>query len=365
MKAQIKYSISIILVALSIIVPASSVAIYFSMSHPNEFILLGCMGILFTPALNAFRQKAQYEAKSDEFGMINSFEYKSMSGQERYEFDKITALEMERILSRSSIQKMTHKGTEKPIQALADMVGLSTVKLKVQEIAARIEFDKERNPKAKYNGHFVFYGSPGTGKTTVARILTGILYQQKCIKENKIIEVDGNTLKGSALGESATKVQILVKNAFGGVLFIDEAYSLNDGGKEAIDTLVKCMEDYRDRFVLIIAGYTKPMSRFLDQNEGLKSRFNHYLEFSDYNNDEARAIFTKMANNEQLCVSAEAIERFEEKYSIEKIKNNHFGNARTIRNILDDAISCHAFNIKKGHYDANMKYILQDEDIKI
>ena len=221
---KLSYYLSIFASLLCVGLPCGG--LYYWLTHitnPNYVIVCALGGwLLFLPLVKKWRQDSRYAATADVFGRMNSFEYKEMSAQERKEFDKQRTMEMERVLSQSAVKKATHPGPKEPEEALKKLIGMNPVKQKTKEIVARAIFDKS-NTKEPFRGHFVFYGNPGTGKTTVARILTSFLYNNKCIKENKCIEVDGNTLKGGAHGESALKVEILVKNAFGGVLFIDEA----------------------------------------------------------------------------------------------------------------------------------------------
>ena len=184
-------------------------------------------------------------------------------------------------------------------------------------------------------------------KQHLPEYLQAFCTRTKLSKKNQCIEVDGNLLKASAPGEGGMKAEILVKYAIGGVLFIDEAYSMAEGyGNEAVDTLIKLMEDMRGQFVLILAGYTKPMANLLSSNPGFRSRIKDYLEFPDYTTDEAEAIFKSMANKAGLKVSREGLEKFRERYEIELPKAD-FGNARTVRNILDEAISKHALRLTK------------------
>lgn len=186
-------------------------------------------------------------------------------------------------------------------------------------MAARMQFEREAMTKEKQekkqtrseygmNGrHFVFYGSAGTGKTTVARIITGFLYKYGYIKENKCIEIDGNFLKAGEMSD--TKTKLLIQKAYGGVLFIDEAYAIMDGtaeyGKAVIATLIKEMEDNRDKFTVILAGYKNDIKRLLDTNEGFKSRIKEYLEFPDYSTTEMKDIFQAMAHGKGYIVSQE------------------------------------------------------------
>ena len=312
-----------------------------------------------------FYEHAKYDVKVNEFGMTNGKDYWHMSDKERREMDQKRQEQMDRVLPQSTIDKATHRGSKNPDAEMQNLYGMETEKKKIMEIVARAKFDK-KNGKGKFGSHYVFYGAPGTGKTTFARILTGYLYKNGITKKNQIIEVDGNTLKGGAPGEGALKAEILVKNAIGGVLFIDEAYSMAEGtfGAEAVSTLIKLMEDRRGDFVLILAGYTRPMAMLLESNPGFRSRIRDYLEFPDYTTDEAVQIFTGMAKGEGLSVSSGALEKFKKRYEKEA-KKEDFANARTVRNILDEAISAYALRVDNGHGAADRTITAADVDENI
>ena len=297
---------------------------------------------------NTWYEKSKYNKNVDAFGMTSSFDYFKLSDKERKKYDEQRKEEMNRVLPDSTIRKATHAGSKNPERDMAALSGMDGVKEKIEEIVARANYDKQQGKKGEgFSSHYVFYGAPGTGKTTFARILTGFLYKNKIIQKNQCIEVDGNLLKASAPGAGGMKAEILVKYAMGGVLFIDEAYSMAEGyGNEAVDTLIKLMEDMRGKFVLILAGYTEPMAELLSSNPGFRSRIKDYLEFPDYTVDEASAIFKSMANGAGLKVSKEGMEKFRERYKIELHKAD-FGNARTVRNILDEAISKHALRLTR------------------
>lgn len=299
-------------------------------------------------AANTWYEKAKYEKNVDSFGMTNSFDYFKLSDKERKEYDQQRKEQMNRVLPDSTIRKATHPGSKNPEEEMAALSGMDDVKEKVNEIVARAKYDHQKKGKGEgFSSHYVFYGAPGTGKTTFARILTGFLYKNKIIKKNQCIEVDGNLLKASAPGEGGLKAEILVKYSAGGVLFIDEAYSMAEGyGNEAVDTLIKLMEDMRGQFVLILAGYTEPMKRLLSSNPGFRSRIKDYLAFPDYTTDEAEAIFRSMAKGAGLKLSREAVDKFRERYEVEK-SSPDFGNARTVRNILDESISKHALRLSR------------------
>ncbi len=320
---------------------------------------LAIWALLFKGA-NYWFEQAKYNKNADAFGMTNDFDYSKMSDKERKEFDKQRKEEMNRVLSDSTIKKATHQGSKHPEEEMAALSGMNDVKEKINEIVARANYDKQHGKKGQgFSSHYVFYGAPGTGKTTFARILTGFLYKNKIIKKNQCIEVDGNLLKASAPGEGGLKAEILVKNAIGGVLFIDEAYSMaQDYGNEAVDTLIKLMEDMRGQFVLILAGYTKPMSKLLSSNPGFRSRIKDYIAFPDYTTEEAERIFMSMVKNAGLIISKDGLNKFHQRYELEK-ESDDFGNARTVRNILDESISRHALRISR---DKNAKQALLTAD---
>lgn len=357
---SIKYWLSFLCIILLLIIPCGGFLyisnnnidiIKFVKEYPIPSIIVGALYAALFMGANSWFEKAKYNKNVDAFGMTTDFDYSKLSDKERKEYDKQRKEEMNRVLSDSTIRKATHPGSKNPEADMAALSGMDYVKEKIEEIVARANYDKAQGKKNKgdnFSSHYIFSGSPGTGKTTFARILTGFLYKNKIITKNKCIEVDGNLLKASAPGEGGLKAEILVKNALGGVLFIDEAYSMAEGyGNEAVDTLIKLMEDMRGQFVLILAGYTEPMSRLLDSNPGFRSRIKDYIEFQDYTLKEAEAIFKSMAKKEGLTISKEGMENFDERYEAEKMTDD-FGNARTVRNILDDAISKHALRISRN-----------------
>jgi AAA+ superfamily predicted ATPase len=199
----------------------------------------------------------------------------------------------------------------------------------------------------------VFLGNPGTGKTTVARIVAEILYNLKYIKQNKLIEVSSKDLVGEYVGQTAPKTMAVVEKAMGGLLFIDEAYTLastggasgNSYNEEAVATLIQAMENKRDNLVVIFAGYTKEMQDFLDSNSGIVSRIGYTFEFDDYTEDELVKIFEGMMKKAGFTVEEEAYNKLRTIIKENKDMEN-FGNARFIRNIYEKSIVKHAHNIK-------------------
>lgn len=310
--------------------------------------------IILRKPLKALYNKAIIDNEYDEFGRSKKKSFENLTRKEREALDVEKTFQMEQLLSSSVLKKIIKKGSADPENDLNSLIGMQSVKDKVTEMSARMKFDKETSKKSKKseygaNGrHYVFYGSAGTGKTTVARIITGYLYKYGYIKQNKCVEIDGNFLKAGEMTD--TKTKLLIQQAYGGVLFIDEAYTIVDGGvygKAAIATLIKEMEDNRDKFTVILAGYKNDMKRLLDTNEGFKSRIKEYISFPDYNVEEMKDIFISMAHSAGFVVSDEALENFEIRCDKEK-KLPSFGNGRTVRNILDEVIDKHALNYEKG-----------------
>ena len=197
-----------------------------------------------------------------------------------------------------------------PYKELDELIGLEQVKEEVHSLANFVKIQKQREKKGlkipKMSLHLVFTGSPGTGKTTVARIVARIYKDLGVLKKGHTVETDRSGLVANYVGQTATKTNAIVDSALNGVLFIDEAYALvptanknNDYGQEAISTLLKRMEDDRDRLVVIVAGYTNEMKRFIDSNPGLQSRFNRYINFPDYTSGELCDIFNMYVKKNQ------------------------------------------------------------------
>ena len=240
-----------------------------------------------------------------------------------------------------------------PYQELEDLIGLENVKQEVKSLANFVKLQKQRQQKGlktpKLSYHLVFTGSPGTGKTTVARIVARIYKDLGILKKGHTVETDRSGLVAEYVGQTATKTNAIVDSALNGVLFIDEAYALvpegsgQDYGQEAISTLLKRMEDDRDKLVVIIAGYTNEMKRFIDSNPGLQSRFNRYINFPDYSAQELVKIFHMYMKKNQYTISDEADTLLKEKldYAVEH-KDRNFGNARYVRNVFEKAIQMQA-----------------------
>lgn len=245
---------------------------------------------------------------------------------------------------------------EKLLESFNSLVGLHAVKNEVNSLVNLLKVQKMREEKnmkiSDISKHMVFSGNPGTGKTTVARILADIYKNMGILKSGQLIEVDRSGLVKGFVGQTAIKVQEVVESALGGILFIDEAYTLTVGkgdgdfGQEAVDTLLKAMEDHREDLIVIVAGYPDLMEEFLNSNPGLKSRFNKFIYFEDYTAQEQVEILKSMCKKQDYELSEEA-----EAYSLaffEKRLNENEGNlanARDVRNYMEKAISNHASRV--------------------
>lgn len=228
---------------------------------------------------------------------------------------------------------------------LSELIGLSGIKESIKKIKAYALANKDND---NLNIHMCFLGNPGSGKTEVARLIAGILYENKILPTNKIIELDRSGLVSQYFGATSEKTSRVIARAMGGVLFVDEAYALgnnNDGGgvtdygREAIDTLVKAMEDYRGKFCVIFAGYRNEMQQMLSVNPGLKSRIQFTLDFPNYSRDELKQITQLMLKKRNYTMGETAMSRMLDITDIKR-KDPNFANAREIRNILDQVIMC-------------------------
>ena len=253
---------------------------------------------------------------------------------------------------KSAYQKID---TTDGMNSLKALIGLEPVKREVRKLASFIDIQRKRENSglraAPVSYHCVFTGNPGTGKTTVARILAEIYREMGVVKKGHLVETDRSGLIGEYVGQTAVKTNKIIDTALDGVLFIDEAYSLVQGGekdygREAIATLLKRMEDDRSRLVVILAGYTNEMKAFIDSNPGLQSRFNRYIEFHDYNAEELAKIFLKKTEECQYTcdkdVRASIIDVM--KRAVET-KDKNFGNGRFVRNLFENAIQRQAVRL--------------------
>lgn len=253
---------------------------------------------------------------------------------------------------------------------LNSLVGLDNIKLMLKDLVNFNKFKEKTNGDINLketNLHMVFLGNPGTGKTTVARIVAGILYNLGFIKQNKLIEVSAKDLIGQYVGQTAPKTLAVIEKALGGVLFIDEAYSLasdnsqsSSFNEECIATLIQAMENHRDNLVVIFAGYSKEMDKFLKSNSGIVSRIGYTMEFKDYTLDELITIFKSMFEKSGFILDDSAIKKAKEIIT-QFIGTESFGNARFVRNLYEKAIIRHATNTENEIEKVSLKTITADD----
>ncbi len=262
--------------------------------------------------------------------------------------------EMDNITSYHAKVDTRQKRIEEILYELDNLIGLSEVKKLVREIYAFIEIQRRRAHE-KLNTeplvlHMIFKGNPGTGKTTVARILGKILREIGVLNRGHLIEVERADLVGEYIGHTAQKTREQLKKAYGGILFIDEAYSLarggeKDFGKECIDVLVKAMEDHKDELILILAGYQNEMETFLQTNPGLRSRFPIHIDFPDYNQQELLHIAEQLCAKRQYTLTLDSQVLLLKMLLKQSNNNDNFGNARTVRNLIEKAIRYQAVRL--------------------
>ena len=244
--------------------------------------------------------------------------------------------------------KSSKPKSQNPTKELDSLIGLDSVKKEVETLSNFIKIQQTRSAKglktSAVSYHCVFTGNPGTGKTTVARILAKIYKKLGVVSKGHLVETDRAGLVAEYVGQTAVKTNKIIDSALDGVLFIDEAYSLisgseSDYGKEAIATLLKRMEDNRDRLIVILAGYTKNMKEFIDSNPGLQSRFNRYIEFPDYSADELLQIFEVSMKKYEYHFGEGAKEHLQQYFENEVAnKDANFGNGRLVRNVFEKTL---------------------------
>ncbi len=284
-------------------------------------------------------------------------------GSDEKEEHKVTA----------KIEESRHLSADEALQKLNELIGLSEVKKSVADL---VELIKNRQERINYglavppqSYHMVFYGNPGTGKTTVARLMADIFYSLGIVSKGQFVEAKREDLVAGYVGQTDKKTAEVIKSAIGGVLFIDEAYTLNAGGndfgKQAIDTLLTYMEDYRDDLIVIGAGYTKQMDSFLKSNPGLMSRFSQKIFFTDYDGEALFKIFLSMCKKNDYILDPSAEIPLKNGLDIMyNTRDENFGNARDVRLLFELTTRKQAIRLNKmPHNDSRALMTILPEDL--
>ena len=292
--------------------------------------------------------------------------------------------ELKEILAPSKTEEYTNSNVsfppaddtlEKVLEELNGLVGLENVKKDINELVNLLEIQKKRSAEGLKNIeialHTVFLGPPGTGKTSVARLLSRLFKHLGFLSQGQMYETDREGMVAGFVGQTATKVDKAVEESKGGVLFIDEAYALtansfgNDYGSEAVNTMLKRMEDHRDDLAVVVAGYTEPMKIFIESNPGLRSRFNRYFEFDHFKPSELFTIFESFCKKSDFILTEDAIEKLKDTFDLLYAKKDEgFGNARVIRNLFEKCVQNQANRVVKIKViTSDVLRLLSEEDI--
>ncbi len=254
---------------------------------------------------------------------------------------------------------------------MGNLIGLEEVKKTLAELTAFSLVQKKRAEQQLKNCpivmHMVFKGNPGTGKTTVARLLGKVLNDMGILSKGHLLEVERADLVGEYIGHTAQKTREMIKQSLGGIMFIDEAYTLSQGGekdfgREAVATIVKSMEDHRNNLLVILAGYSSEMNRFITSNPGLKSRFPIHIDFPDYNDDELFQIAVHMYEDRDYQMNNRCRWKIKQHLAdFTKSRHPHSGNARYVRNLVEKSIRLHAVRVVNREYLTRKDLIIIDD----
>lgn len=352
------------------IMPKNEFYVVRLLSHETDLRKLYLTHMFRFASLAARADNEITEQEADWLASIVKIESSSSASIQQ---DKAPILEKSSPTEQSATRRISSTSIMKELN---NLIGLASVKEEVESLTNFIKVQQTRSGKGMkttpISYHCVFTGNPGTGKTTVARILAEIYKKLGVISKGHLVETDRAGLVAEYVGQTAVKTNKIIDSALDGVLFIDEAYSLvqgsqNDYGKEAIATLLKRMEDDRDRLVVIIAGYTNEMKDFINANPGLQSRFNRYIEFPDYSAEELFQIYANQAKKYEYVISNDAavalLSYFEERVAH---KDKHFGNGRDARNVFEKTLERQANRLARENNLTNDKLVeIIPEDLPI
>jgi SpoVK/Ycf46/Vps4 family AAA+-type ATPase len=315
-------------------------------------------------------KKKRKSANADLSFLKPSNLFKAASSSSKKTEVKVETTVNDKIFDKSVLK--IEPGSLDPMGDLENIIGLKNVRHEIEKLESTLEYKKERKERGIKDDtsnslHMCFYGAPGTGKTTIARIMTGLLYQMGYIKENKCVEINGLDFKGAYVGQTEIITKGILDTSCGGVLFVDEAYALCNGpddsyGREAINTFIKEMEDNRDKLIIIFAGYEKDMDEFLDQNSGFRSRINRYFKFENYTTIELGEILLNNLRRKHLKITPDCLTKC--LITFKKAKKYHkFGNGRFCINLIEKIEEQHMLNVM-GLVKYNPKQKTLDPEIE-